>query len=301
MTNEKKERCFQIIDGLIDRGIDVANLGKELPPREYNTIRIRLIRTFGSVRQALIEYGIFEPNGMPTGVELARCFFIDETYKVVENQYEKERIMDLYFLSEVDFVRASKDVKRSLEIDAIDQFYRDHFPFDGLPWGVIREKYPGAMSYIRREYGSFKDFVNAYGFPYDIFVDREYGREYIREGHIFEEKLANILTVLYEKVDRNQTFNRLRPDFIINGTGWVDAKLSFSTVFDYRCKTLRRYMKHTNHLTIYYAKGKRGVYRNSYISLIHVSELYPALLQKGRKDMVDEMEAFIKHVEKGAV
>lgn len=296
--SSKKERFFAKIDQFIDRGIDVIKLRRELPENEYSAIRKQAVRAFGSYAKALAEYGIVDANGTPADIELARCFEISEKYEVVTLPCA-EHLRDLYFIDEITFRKLAKPAVEALERDALDNFYRDHFPFDKYPTAALREELPILYGYLRKHYGTYKRYLREYGIDYR-FIGRDYGGSAaISYGHMFEQKLGVLLDVIYPNVQRQVRIGRCIPDFIVNGTEWIDAKLSVESILDPRCKTAEKYAEETGHITVYYARGKRLPFRHGIAEIVHVSALYPKLLASGRADLIADMNAFIKRISYG--
>lgn len=292
-----KERVFSQIDDLIDAGINVARISKELPPREYDALRHQSKRTFGGYWDALREYGIDNYVGRPLDVELYRCFEITENY-VVKETYDADRIKSLYDLDDLAFRRLTEKHRRETEIDALDDFYREQFPFDHLPDGVLRRRFPQVYSYMRRHYGTYGAYLNAYRLSYEFALNRNYGgRRSIGSGLDFERKLAEMLRSIGTEVKYHVKINDCIPDFIVNGTQWIDAKLSAWTIYDTRSRTLEKYACHTDNLTVYYALGKREPFTYKIADVLHVSTLYYALERKGRRDLIEDMETFISSLE----
>lgn len=292
---ETKERFFAEIDHIIDRGIDVTKISRELSAREYNALRKRAIRTFGSYAQAIVEYGINDANGAPSETEIARCFEINEEYEVVELP-NTEHIRDTYFIDDMTFHRLAKPTVEALELDALDNFYRDHFPFDRYPTAALREELPVLYGYLRKHYGTYKRFLRAYGVDYR-YIGRDYGgRESLSHGHVFEQKLGTVLDVIYTGVKRQVRVGRCVPDFIVNEAEWIDAKLSAETILDPRCLTAEKYAEETDRITVYYARGKRQTFTYGIAEVIHVSALYPKLLKAGRVDLIADMNDFIVRI-----
>lgn len=293
-----KAKVFERIDQLIDRGVDVSNISRELPAKEYDSLRKQAARAFGSYAQALAEYGINDTNGTPADVELARCFDITDNYEVVTLP-NADHVRDIYNLDELTFRRIAKPQVEELELDALDNFYRDHFPFDKYPTANLREKLPVLYGYLRKHYGTYKRFLRAYGVDYR-YIERDYGgRESIAQGHVFEQKLGAILDAIYSEVQRHVRIGPCIPDFIVNGAEWIDAKLSAKSILDPRCTTAEKYAEETSHVTVYYARGKRQPYTHGIAEVIHVSSLYPKLLAAGRADLIADMEAFIARISYG--
>lgn len=153
-----------LIDDLIEDGIDVMQLGKSLKGNSkynYETVRTVFRRSFGSVHAALKSYGLFESNGIPNGLELERCCYITSDYKVMVNRYEKERIKDIYYLSDIEFIRLINPVKESLMQDALDCLLRDAFLDKAL---LPRVGDDNSMSkYIKNKYGGMFKMLDTIG------------------------------------------------------------------------------------------------------------------------------------------
>ena len=293
--SEAKERFFAKIDHLIDRGIDVVKVRQALPTRGYEALRKQAIRTFGSYAQALTEYGIADTNGTPADVELAQCFDITENYEVIVLP-NADHVRDIYNLDDMTFRRLAKPTVEAFELDALDNFYRDHFPFDRYPTATLREELSVLYGYLRKHYGTYKRFRRAYGVDYR-YIGRDYGgRVSLSFGHVFEQKLGVILDVIHPNVQRHARVGRCIPDFIVNGTDWIDAKLSAESILDPRCVTAKKYAEETDHVTVYYARGKRLPFTYGIAKVAHVSALYPELLAAGRADLIADMNDFIARI-----
>ncbi|KQN98812.1 hypothetical protein [Paenibacillus sp. Leaf72] len=299
MPNTQKEALFQLIDEMIDADIDVTKIRQHYTELKYDAIRKRFVRTFGSYRQGLVEYGIYAPNGVPTELELARCYEITDNYNVVTNKHQAAFIRDLYALSETEFARISRSVVDALWTDAIDEMYRDRFPFDGISAEGLAQQFPHLRYHIIRKYGTFKQLLSAYKTPYDRFVSRGHSGKAARMGLNFERKLFAVLVAIYGREAVNEDFllNGCLPDFVVNGRVWVDAKLSRETIRDKRCNTIEKYRTHTDSLRIYYARGSLEPLNVSGVPVRHVSVLYPLLKRAGRRDLIDGMEAFVERAQ----
>ena len=293
-----KERMFNEIDDLIDRGVDVFRLRSELSTIEYERLRKRAARSFGSYAKALAEYGLCEDSRMPTDVELARCFEINAEYEVISLP-NADNLCWEYSLDDATFRCFAKPIVEALEIDALDNFYRDQFPFDKYPTTDLREGLPTLYSYLRKHYGTYKQFLRAYGINYR-YIGRDYGgRAALLHGHVFEQKLGVILEAIYSNVHRHVRVGHCIPDFIVNGPEWIDAKLSAESIFDPRCKTIEKYVEETDALTIYYARRKTKPFSCGIARVLHVSTLYPKLLAAGRADLIADMNEFIASISYG--
>ncbi|WP_434750186.1 hypothetical protein [Paenibacillus amylolyticus] len=288
-----KERVFKRIDALIDAGIDVTRISKELAQRECRAIRKQAERVFGSYKQALMEYGIGGAIGKPSETELFGCFEITDNYEVVETP-NASYVREMYELDDVTYRRLTQPYRKQTEIDALDEFYREQYPLDHLPTAVLRETYPKLYGYLRKHYGTYSAFLKAYRVSYDFALDRNFGgRKSASYGHAFERKLGVILRAIYTDVEHHVKIDDCIPDFIVNGAQWLDAKLSASTIYDTRSRTADKYARKVDAMTVYYALGKREPFTYGIAEILHVSTLYSALERAGRRDLVDDMEAFI--------
>ncbi len=303
-TDLWQSRCLEFLDDLVERGVDITNLSKELPEKEYHSARKRIHRAFGTMEKAIEAFGLTETNGYPEDYELYRCYYINDKYEIVTNEYEKEFVCDIYNLSEVDFKRLSAPLMKDLRKDALDEFYRHEFPDNIKSSFVESEEYKHVWGYIKSVYGSVRKLMEFYGTPSEIFVDYDYcgwDGVSIQKGHTFESIVKDMLEVIFDNVQYHAIFDGCRPDFVI-GDRWYDAKLSAYAPFHPKNTMLERYLKNTNDLTIIYAKRKRSPYKRSGAKFIHVSELYSDLEVLGRSDLIERCEIFLDSLnEKKAV
>lgn len=303
VIDEKKERCFIILDELSDEGFDLTRLHKELNPldeKRYSRVRKRLSRVFGSVDQALKEYGLVEESlyAEPTSLELYRCFYISDTYEVVANTYEKERIKDLYHLSDTEFNKLTLDIRRDYRRDALDEFYRNEFPENTKHTFMDKPEYRHLWSYMQLFYRGLSEFMESYGTPSEVFVERNYGGEfkvYRKAGDEFERLVGKSLSALGLKFLDNKRIGNCQPDFSMPNH-WVDAKLHYKSVFQPACKTIEKYAPVIERLTIIYCfgDGSATIKSVSNLELLKITELYQPLYEAGAWKIVDEIERFIK-------
>lgn len=296
--DKHQERCIELLDGLVERGVDLQKLSKELPEKEYANIRKRASRAFGSYKNALIAFGLFDEVGTPTEIELYRCFYIDDFYKVQVNQYERDRVLVAYNLSEVRFKSLTRELLYELKKDALDEFYRNEFP-DNLKHAFMeRSEYKHLWSYMQSLYGGLQNFLEAYGTPSHIFVTYDYDRwngDSIQNGHTFEALVKEVLESLHNNVKYHSLVNGCRPDFIVDSR-WLDAKLSYSTVIHPRSTVIDRYTAQTDDLTIIYAKRPRKPFVHNEVKFIHISEFYDDLTIVGNVELVDRIKSFVSNV-----
>lgn len=181
------------------------------------------------------------------------------------------------------------------ELD-IDRYKKPYTPFrwtkENILWQIkrwIREGYPlnytniamshkGIIVACRKHYGGYSGAFEALGLNYDDYcADTALAS---RQGHVFENVLAEIFTELGHKFERTPEINGCHPDFVM-GNHWIDAKLSEWTVHLADCETVKKYRPHCEKLTIVYLRGKSNKtleYRKeSDFTLMHVSELLKQL------------------------
>ncbi|MGF9973631.1 hypothetical protein ABEX76_12145 [Bacillus velezensis] len=294
---QKQENALLILDNLIDDGIDVTNLGKELinsTKYNYGTVRKRLERAFGSVKESLIAYGLYEQVAEPSRLEIERCFFIDGNYKVSENKFISGEVKELYNISDTKFREYRKEVLEDIEKEALDAYVRDKFP-SGLKREYIYEnKLWHIETYLRKFYDrSARKMCREWGLPYEL-VNESYASFYITKGREFELLVGEVLNALHPgSVEKQKRIDDCIPDFVINGTEWVDAKLSENTAFNRACKTFDKYLRHTDHLTIIFAKESEGSFEHPNVTLTHISEFIPTLLKYGYRELVSRVNSFL--------
>lgn len=301
--NNIQEKALSLIDDLIDDDVDVMNLGVSLrnhPKYNYESVRTRLKRSFGSVENALKAYGLFEKNGVPTRLELERCFSISDDYKVIENEWEILHLKDLYFLSDLEFIRLTREIILEVKRDAIDDYLRDHYP-DGMKHTYIKENgFYHIRGYLKVVYSDSFEFINTiYGLPTEIITRWGGHLDMFSYGNEFELLVREVLEALHGacNVDYQKRINDCIPDFIIHEKDWIDAKLSFGTAFDRNCTTVEKYGKHTSSLSIIYACDRHPKQRYNGALLRHVSEYYSSLIKAGYSELVVRIKEFIVKVE----
>ncbi|MEC0399883.1 hypothetical protein U7118_07440 [Bacillus subtilis] len=294
---QKQESALLLIDNLIDDGIDVSNLRKELlksSKYSYHAVMRHLQRCFGSLQNALIAYGLYEQVAEPSHLEIERCFYIDDEYKVSENKYILKEVKELYNISDTKFREYRKGVLENLEKEALDAYVRDAFPHGLRHEYIYGNKLWHIENYLRKYYGhSARKLCEEWGFSYEL-INESYTSFYITKGREFESLVGEVLSALYPgSVDEQKRIEDCIPDFVIDGTKWIDAKLSENTAFNRACKTFDKYLRYTDHLTIIYAKKSEGNFEHPNVTLTHISEFIPALLKNGNNELVSRLNSFL--------
>lgn len=299
------EKCFEVIDELIDEGVDVLNLRSNVSDRRYESIKRKLSRYGGGIRNVLINYGFFELDNqdrgvyLPTKLEIERCFYISHDYRVLINESTKELILDLYHLRENQFNKISKEIMKDLKKDALDIFYLKEFP-ENITFSFIRENRHLEM-YINDIYGSLALFRERYGMS-ELLVETLYARNrglYAKAGRIFEKLVKEVFIALDINFKYNMWVGDCRPDFIVGET-WIDAKLRYNTVDGDTCLTIQKYLPRTDNLVIVYCFGEGPRVRDfgKNVTFMNIREFYSDLYDAGEYELVDQIEHFIQINEK---
>lgn len=297
---EKQERALCVLDDLIDEGIDVTNLRQEIHlsnTYSYDAVRTRLRRAFGSVENALRAYGLYDQTAEPERLELERCFYIDQDYRVSENRYKSEELKELYGISEIKFQQYKKALLENLEREALDIYVRDIFPYGLKRDYIYKHKLWHVEKYLRNFYGhSVRKLCKEWELSYELFND-SYTSFFINKGHEFEELVGDVLSAVYpDRVESQRRIEDCIPDFIIDEKHWIDAKLSENTAFNRASKTFDKYLKHTDMLTIIYAQKSEGSYSFPNVTLTHISYYIPKLRQVHRDDLVERINHFLSNL-----
>lgn len=297
MFNEQQERALELMDILVDFGIDITNIRKELTQKGYESTRKRLTRAFGSVRNALTAYGLLPHSpGNPSEFELNRCFLVDDDYRVVQNEYTIADIKELYNLSDIEFKRVKNKSLNKAQREALDAYVTDTFPH-GLLHSTLETKGKYHIKhYINKFYrGNIGNLCRDFGLDINLIVDCGSRSTFILYGRKFENLVKRVLDAIYPgEVQCQVRVGDSIPDFIVENIGWVDAKLSKSTAFNRRCSTITKYLKHTDKLTIIYAIDKPIYNADSRINLVSIKDFKRNLKSLGRLDLYDEIDSFIQ-------
>lgn len=195
----------------------------------------------------------------------------------------------------------------------IDRYKQPYTPFrwtkENILWQIkrwIRKGYPvnytniamshkGIIVACRKYYGGYSGAFEALGLNYDDFcADTALAS---RQGHVFENVLAEIFTEIGYKFERTPEINGCHPDFVM-GNHWIDAKLSEWTVHLADCETIKKYRPHCEKLTIVYLRGKSSKtleYRKeSDFTLMHISELLKQLPMDKRSHFQSKLGSILQ-------
>ncbi|MGI1828715.1 hypothetical protein ACRPLG_02465 [Bacillus safensis] len=296
MFNKNQEAAISVMDVLVEDGVDLTRLSKELSLKEYSRVKKRLNRAFGSINEALRAYGLLSTiPGNPSEFELNRCFLVDDDYRVVQNDYTIVDIKNLYNLPDIEFKRVKNKSLIKAQREALGTYVMDTFPH-GLLHSTLETKGKYHIKhYINKFYrGNIGNLCRDFGLDINLLVDCGCRSTFILYGRKFENLVKRVLDTLYPgEVHYQVRVGDSVPDFIVEDIGWVDAKLSKSTAFNRRCSTITKYLKHTDKLTIIFAIDKPTYNADSRVNLVSIKDFKRDLKSLGRFDICEEIDAFI--------
>ncbi|MGN7387785.1 helix-turn-helix domain-containing protein [Sporosarcina sp. SAFN-015] len=282
----------ELVQSDLDAGMSVSAIGRKYGVH-HETVR-RFIK-----RNSFEDYVAFdeiEYHAIPP-VLLADCFHIDSPYKVVPNEPVCEYVMRNFNVDMPGITSLADDYRSDLEREALSQFVADHSP-DDLNNAALTE-YRHIVHYIYKHYGGFDNFrayhnISVPLVEYTSSLNRSY---FARMGHRFESMLHKSFQVIGSPVSTTYYQDGCLPDFVLEDE-WLDAKLSKSTAFNRGCKTIEKYTRHTDYLTLIYAIDDmpdddipdlpEGV------RLVHVFDYFPDIspgLRDEIQTLIDEVSA----------
>ncbi|WP_459198762.1 hypothetical protein [Bacillus subtilis] len=301
-TQKMQEKALELLDELIDAGIDITSLRKELIKHtefKYGSVKNCLSRGFGSIKNALKAYGLYDPIGTPARLELERCIYISDDYRVVENRRKSYELKELYNISDIQFKKHILGIKSDLEKEALEEYVKETFP-EGLSRGYIRDhRLWHIESYMRKYFsGSARKLCEEWGLYYEIFNYSSRSAHphccfYLNKGFEFERLVSKALDSLHPNaVEKQKIVGDCRPDFVI-GDVWLDAKLSKGTVYGPGVKTIDKYLEHTGNLTVIYARDDERINESGGVNFLSARQLIAELRKSGHYEVAVEMEEFL--------
>lgn len=225
-----------------------------------------------------------------TELELERLLYVSDNFRVT---IDKKKLKDLQQISIVDRSKL-RELINQRKIDAIDDWVSRHEPSEISATLINSNRH--IAYYVGRVYGNYRKFRETYALDYRMLdeYDRTPGDVARRLGYEFEHIISEILSEIAAGpiVPQATQPDGSRPDFVVNGSAWVDAKLSRSTAFHPYCKTLDKYADQAGTLTIIYAI-KDTLQSDSRAEFIYVMALIPLLspnLQRKVREFVAEAQ-----------
>lgn len=263
VLNDKQERVFKVIDELIDSDAVRDGEGREVSLPRYigltPSLRIRLIRNFGSVVEALAQYG-YTSGKKPISrnqliEEIKKCAYVEDDLYIRFRDGDLDWIYDFYEVAAGDMYKAKVFVMSELRREAVFNFL-ENADVDDI--SDLNKKDSAKKELLRKSiwktFGSRKNAYKCYGFhkfmvnksDNPIVLFSKLGRDF--EDAVLEVFADSGVTVIYNR----EQVPGCRPDFTLSDR-WVDTKLSKSTVLSAADSTLSKYPQHTDNLDIIYA------------------------------------------------
>lgn len=297
--DKKKERVFEIFDELIDTDASNGQSFLKYINRELPSLRKRCIRTFGSMKAALTEYGFIleseEELELPKLFDfLCGCFEVAEDGRIrVDFEQFLDKSNELTALGYVvNRTKIIKQMEEALELDRIEAFIRKYNERACEILDSTGKKYPENQinTIIEKYYKVRKNVYKTYKVNPFMITSASFVRlrELMKLGSEFEDIVYEVLAEISNGVDRYFILEDCRPDFVI-GEKWYDAKLARKTALDTRSSTIDKYTKHTDYLTIIYAIDDTTA-TDSRANFVHITEYYPYI----SVELQRKIDAFIR-------
>lgn len=232
-----------------------------------------------------------EQTGYISEADIFNLFYINDDFSVSVDMDMKEQLMKQTRWGEKEssvFAEAKKEV----ELSAIDEFLLAIDPTE-ISYDLLKE-YRHIETYIYRHYGDLPTFRKIYDIP-TKYCDSSWSLyKYTELGYEFERLVSEVLSEISAGPIESQATqpDGSRPDFVINGSAWVDAKLSRSTTFNPQCKTLDKYASQADTLTIIYAikDTKQADSRAEFIYVLSLLPLLSPELQQKVREFVSKAQ-----------
>jgi len=258
-------------------------------------------RYFGSVKQALKEYGFYELDGHDWNDKQIMFHFENSTQIDI---YGRLVFDTAFFLIKYDqYVALGGSLSESqikqklnslLEDDRLQAFF-DSFGVDAFHWidyrpRADRPKEFAEIAYVIRNRDMDRyDLAKLFGIRYRAYSTLNSTKQKRREVQQLGLEFQALVKDIYDEITLARTeqtrIEDCIPDFI-SGFTWLDAKLSKSTA---TVANIRKYRKHTDWLIIVYAidDGAKPIDGAIYT---HVSEYYPLITDELKR----KIDAFIR-------
>lgn len=281
------------IDEIIDRDEVPSNMTLHQYLTRTTKYRSRCKRYFGSVEKALRSYGYYSEYAINWAdsfhqKQLAQCLNIDADY---QPYFEGEAYS--LFKSDGNEIHWTSDL-RKLRDELILEKYTTEFKWYELDTYMRKDgvKQHPVDRAIRNIYETWENFYKTVGHRLNI-ADSKL-RVFSKLGYEFERLVSEVLSEISAGPIESQATqpDGSRPDFVINGSAWVDAKLSRSTTFNPQCKTLDKYASQADTLTIIYAikDTKQADSRAEFIYVLSLLPLLSPELQQKVREFVSKAQ-----------
>lgn len=286
-----QEKIFKIFDEIINQG---GIVWEEIQSNQ--ALRKRINREFSSVNgmskteSALFLYGFNDFCSVPTILELKRCWEVVDWEVRLNKEYFNE-LLGVYNINEEYLMKLVNEHKEEVVLNLLSEFALNH-PDKFYDEYFKKLKHHSLRYFIYKKFGDFSKARAFFGVPDELtLIDRPYLLKLSSLGREFEGLLEKWL---FEDLDRQVNIDDCRPDFV-DGSLWIDAKLSKSTAFYSGVETIPKYSEKVEKVLIIYAVddmlGIPTLPEN--VEIKHISEFYEEIEKEG----VEEINEFIKRVE----
>lgn len=158
-----------------------------------------------------------------------------------------------------------------------------------INYALIRKYDVSILNYVWANYESIYEFFIDFGFDAEKCVDMDTQKA---KGFAFEKLFKDVLELLQINFLYNKHYNQeIRPDFQLEGSKWIDCKLSSwtSTIQS----TIDKYTPECESLLIVFLRGEEyhlDHIKNEKVEFRKVDYYYPFLQQIKRHDLIEEFE-----------
>lgn len=298
----RKEKIFDTFDEIIDLDLTRDLTLKQYINRMDKSLQQRCIHTLGSVSLALEEYGMTDEA---PSIELSfeRLFdYLGHTFEIkddgrvsIDFETYLRKINELHAMGyAVDSQKAIREIETYLEMDRVEAFMRTNDDEANVILDERKErKYPEnqMISLTEKHFPSRLALYKTYGLhPLMLNGGKDFARirKLMQLGRDFENIVGEVLSEIYSDIRVKPKFGTSIPDYVVDET-WYDAKLARSTTLAPGCRTIPKYRKHTDNLTIIYALHDTER-KDSRANFVHISEYYPLITDELQR----KIDAFIR-------
>lgn len=160
----------------------------------------------------------------------------------------------------------------------------------GLSYSFVRENHKNIVQYCEKTYGGWYLALYHLGLRphYEYAAKTKTRLAWMKVGYEFQEAVRKVFEALGLSFSYEKSHGNLRPDFTLNSSTWIDAKLSSWTAFT--DGTLDKYHE-VQTLIIVYLRGGDVNTELEGRYFVRIDDFYGALYEKGCGCLVDEIES----------
>lgn len=298
--DKKKEQIFKVFDELIEEDTSDGQPLNLYIRYHQPALNMRCVRTFGSLKNALTEYGFSFDKSEELPFEklfdfVSSCFTVTDDGRIrVDFASFLDKMNELRARGySVDTTKIINQMEESLELDRLEAFmrYYNETACDLLDSQGKRYPENQIKTIIEKHYTVRRNLYKTYDVnPLMISTASFVKMRHLMDlGNEFEDIAYEVLSEIYADVDRHFVKGNCRPDFVINGE-WIDAKLARSTALTPGNITISKYSKQTDHLTIIYAlhDTEADDDRATFVNITEYKPFVSAELQRKIDDFIQK-------------